>query len=224
MSYLQWAFGIAGAALQLLVVSALARGAYKTFPILFAYVITLFLTTVMDAAAVFGSGDRAEASRNLYWINDAIRQLFIFCLVISLIDRTMGNSPRRPALRRWLVLVLLLLAVLSFYMLKEPFLGLWLTRVSRNLSFCAVILNLILWAALIRYKQPDQRLLLVSGGLGIQMTGEAIGQSLRQLSRSTELAGNLILVLAHLLCLYIWWQAFRSSGEKLDLAAARQQH
>jgi hypothetical protein len=50
---------------------------------------------------------------------------------------------------------------------------------------------------------------MVSGGLGIQMAGKAIGHSLRQLSPLNPLAGDLVIVLSHLLCLYIWWHAFR---------------
>jgi hypothetical protein len=37
---------------------------------------------------------------------------------------------------------------------------------------------------------------------------------LRQLSHSTLTLGNLVIVLSHLLCLYIWWQAFRKPPEQ----------
>ena len=89
-----------------------------------------------------------------------------------------------------------------------------MTRFSRNLGFLAVLLNLVLWAALLKHRRPDQTLLLVSGGMGIQMAGKAIGHALRQLSPSTVTAGNLVIVLSHLLCLYIWWQAFRKPSEQ----------
>jgi F0F1-type ATP synthase assembly protein I len=86
-----------------------------------------------------------------------------------------------------------------------------MTKLARNLSFCSVILNLALWAVLIKARHTDRRLLLISGGLGVQMAGKAIGHSLRQVSASTVLAGNLVYVLSHLACMYIWWQAFRHS-------------
>ena len=59
---------------------------------------------------------------------------------------------------------------------------------------------------------------MVSGGMGIQMAGKAIGHSLRQLSRSAMMPGDLVIVLSHLLCLYIWWQAFRHYGQKAPVA------
>jgi hypothetical protein len=89
-----------------------------------------------------------------------------------------------------------------------------MTQLSRNLGFLAVILNLVLWAVLIKSQRADRTLLMVSGGIGIQMAGKAIGHSLRQLSRSTIVAGDLTIVLSGLLCLYIWWQAFRPSGQR----------
>ena len=60
----------------------------------------------------------------------------------------------------------------------------------------------------------DQGASLTSGAANMEeaiiLAGKAIGHSLRQISSSTVLAGELILVLSHLLCLYIWWQALRS--------------
>ena len=106
-----------------------------------------------------------------------------------------------------------LFAALSLYFTYNHGLDLWMTQFSRNVGFLAVILNLILWAALLKHRRPDQTLLLVSGGMGIQMAGKAIGHSLRQL-RLTVTTGNLVIVLSHLLCLYIWWQAFRKPSEQ----------
>jgi len=88
-------------------------------------------------------------------------------------------------------------------------LNVWMTVLSRDLSFGSAVLDLLLWFLLIAQPKKDPLLLLLSGGLGIQFTGAAIGQSLRQLSPHTEVAGNLILVLSDLVCLYVWWQTFR---------------
>jgi hypothetical protein len=86
-----------------------------------------------------------------------------------------------------------------------------MTAVIRNMSLGAAILNLGLWAGLIGRKDRDPQLLLLSGGLGLQMTGEAMGHSLRMISRTSEIFGNVVLVVAHLLCLLAWWQAFRKT-------------
>jgi hypothetical protein len=59
---------------------------------------------------------------------------------------------------------------------------------------------------------------MVTGGLGLQFTGEAIGQSLRQISQnhfSLFVLGNLIGGITHLLRLYVWREAFRRPGKKI---------
>jgi len=55
---------------------------------------------------------------------------------------------------------------------------------------------------------------MVTGGLGLQFAGEAIGQSLRQLSRdhmTILFIGNLVAAGTHLLRLYVWNAAFRKA-------------
>ena len=64
-------------------------------------------------------------------------------------------------------------------------------------------------------RKSDRRLLLISGALGIQFTGEAIGEAIRSLSipsmaKAIALTGSVVGMLADLACLYLWWQTFRS--------------
>ena len=47
----------------------------------------------------------------------------------------------------------------------------WMTLVSRDLSFSAVILDLLLWMLLIAARRKDRQLLMLSGALGIQTHG-----------------------------------------------------
>ena len=143
---------------------------------------------------------------------DSIRQVLLYVVVISLIFSASERSAKRASIRRLLIAGSALFAALSLYFTYNHGLDLWMTQFSRNVGFLAVILNLILWAALLKHRRPDQTLLLVSGGMGIQMAGKAIGHSLRQL-RITVTAGDLVIVLSHLLCLYIWWQAFRKPSK-----------
>jgi len=202
-----------GILLQLLLIHAQLKGAFKRFPILFTYAVTLFLTTIVEAAAFYDPQIWMKSS-GYYWIVDSIRQVLIFCVVISLTYKVMGESRSRSSVRRGLVAGAAIFALVSLYATREDAFGFWMTSLSRNLSFCAVILNLILWAILIKSRLADRTLLLISGGLGIQMAGQAIGHSLRQISHDqsspVRISGDLIVVLSHLACLYIWWQAFRA--------------
>jgi hypothetical protein len=204
-----WAIlAITGITLQVLLVRELLRSALKSYPFFFAYVIGLFLVTSANASAFFNRDFSVRANR-YYWAFDATLQSLIFALVISLIYRAMDRSTRRNEVRHVLVTGSLLYVLISAYLTRNVRLGYWLTELARNLGFLAVILNLVLWAVLIKFRRADRTLLMISGGLGIHMAGKAIGHSLRQISESAILLGNLIIVLSGLLCLYIWWQAFR---------------
>lgn len=217
MNYVWIALSSVGILLQLLLIHELTKDHYKKFPILSVYAVVLFLTTVVEAGAFYNPAIWARTSR-YYWIIDSIRQVLIFTLVIGLTYRVMEDTSKRSSIRRGIVLGALLFTLLSVLLTRDPRFGFWMARVGRNLGFCAVILNLILWAVLIKFRQEDRTLLLISGGLGIQMAGKAIGHSLRQFSTSVasplQISGDLIIVLSHLVCLYIWWQTFRSFDQR----------
>ncbi len=102
-----------------------------------------------------------------------------------------------------------MLCVVSLELYKNRALNTQMTLLARNLGFFATVANLILWALLIRSRHPDRTLLLLSGGLGVEMAGKAIGHSLRTLAPALVGFGNLIIVLSYLFGLYVWWQAFR---------------
>jgi hypothetical protein len=210
---------IIGAALQVLILHALIKDcSYRKYPFLFANVLVVLVTTIIDTALYnFKSGTWAGTALLVFWINDAIRQVLLFILVLSLVYGAMATGRKRLAVQRLLIFSSLLLAAVSYFSNSDPRISARMSAVIRNMSFSAAILNLGLWAALIRTKQRDSRILMISGGLGLQITGEAMGHSLRnlwQISRAYVTAGNSILILAHLFCLLVWWQAFRSSSSK----------
>ncbi len=213
MRYVWISLSTAGIALQLLLVRELTKGFFRKFPALSIYVIALFLTTVVEASAFYNTEIWQHTSR-YYWTVDSVRQLLIFILVIGLTFRVMGDTPNRAPLRRLLVAGAFIFTIASLFATWEPRFGFWMAKVGRNLGFCAVLMNLILWAVLIRYRQTDRLLLMISGGLGIQMAGKAIGHAVRQLSDHVhspiQISGDLTIVFTHLACLYIWWRAFRS--------------
>jgi hypothetical protein len=208
MTYFWFATFLAGCLLQVLVISSLIRDSYKIFPFLLANTVADLLSNVAGSAAYFRP-DLYSAYVRHYWVGEAVQQFLMFCLVISLIRQTVKDRSR---LQHWLAPGVIAIAALSLYRKHGNF-NMWMTELSRNLSFIAVLLNLYLWMALIRHKPDDRRLLLISGGLGLQMAGSAIGHALREMAkvRAEPLVttGNLVIVVSHLLCLYVWWQALR---------------
>ena len=205
--------------LNLLIIAALLRGEYRRFPFIFAYTVAEFLAAAAEIPAywaVYTQGHPAVALRVfVYWMDEAIVQVLIFTVVMNLIYRASAKLDKRRALRMALVAGATLFAGISFAIHFTPHTraGVWMTPWMRDLNFCAAILDLALWSMLIASREKDHRLLLLSGALGIQFTGEAIGESIRQLAsinRTHSLAflGGVLVVAADLIRSYIWWRVF----------------
>ena len=210
--YLQWGSWGIGLALQYIVTQALLSGSFREFPIVFGYLLCLIVTTVTDILIYMDVGQLARFA-TYYWTADLLRETAMYAVVISLIVKGMPNSYRRASLLRMLCAGAVLIWLGSLVLCHDRSITLWMGSVVRNLSFCSSVATLILWFVLIASNRKEARLLVITGGLGLQMTGEAIGQSLLQLAHATVLLGYVVMVLSHFLCLFIWWRAFRTPSE-----------
>ena len=214
---------VIGIPLELLAIAAILRGGFRRYPLVFVYVIALFLTTVVEIPTSLAyhsdpSNKKLIQSMNdNYYRDEGILQVAIFVVVISLIDAaTVKLAPRR-IVRLGLVAAATLFAGVSFrvhYIPDPKLIGLWMTPWTRDLKFCSAVLDLALWALLIGAREQDRRLLILSGGLGIMFAGGSIGEAIRNLAtpRHSHLLasiGGLVGTLADLVLLYILWQAFR---------------
>jgi hypothetical protein len=213
---------VIGLPLELLIIAALLRGGYRRFPLVFAYTIADFLTTVVELPSGVGYIRSlpwaANAYAALYWFDETVLQILVYAVVMSLIYQATGKLRSRRIVRVSLIAGAILFAGISFLIHRDPALnvGSFMTPWIRDLNFCSAIFDLALWALLIASREKDHRLLLLSGGLGIQFTGEAIGESTRDLairshSRPISLFGNSLIMLTNLLFLYIWRQALRTA-------------
>jgi hypothetical protein len=220
---------VVGLPLQLLIIGTLLRGGYRRFPLLFFYIIADFLTTVVEVPSVVGydRGMRwaAFAFPAVHWFDVVVMQVLVYAVVMSLIYQATSKLRARRIVRVSLIAGAILFAGISFLIHWNPALntGSFMTPWTRDLNFCSAILDMALWALLIAAREKDHRLLLLSGGLGIQFTGGAMGRSIGQLalrtrSRALFLSGGVVTLLADLVFLYIWWQALRT-----EPAPARKQ-
>ena len=211
-----------GLPLQILIIGTLLRGGYRRFPFLFAYVVGDFMTTVVEVPSAVGyyRGRQwaAFAFPAVHWFNVVVMQVLVYAVVMSLIYQATDKLRSRRIVRALLIAGAILFAGISFLIHRDPALnmGSFMTPWTRDLNVCSTILDLALWALLIASREKDHRLLLLSGGLGIQFTGEAIGTSIVQLALSTHartlsFSGGVVMMLADLLFLYIWWQALRAA-------------
>jgi hypothetical protein len=203
LQYSSWAIGLW---LNGLVISALARGPYRQYPFVFGYTVALLMSTVAEIGLQKASKDVSEM---YYWINEVILDVLVFCVVIAFIDQAARYSKQKMVERHWLVLGAALIMAISFLVRQSPQLNMQMTLVSRDLNICAVVLDLILWSLLVTARRPDRRLLLLSGGLGLQLTGAIMGASLIRLSHKLFLEGALVEVVTYSIGLYVWWRALR---------------
>lgn len=208
LQYGSWAIGLW---LNLMVIAALIRGGIRRYPLVFAYSVVLLLSTLIE---IVGSRLVSESDwKTYYWTIDFVVEIMVFCVVIGFIDEAARNR-QIPLARHWLILAAGLVLVGSYLVRRDPHLNLQMTLISRDLNICAMIMDLILWSLLITAKHPNRRLLLLSGGLGLQLAGAVMGESLRHLSRHfhpLSLTGTLLEVSTGFLGLYIWWRALRTA-------------
>ena len=209
--------GLVGLGLQVVVIYTMTKGAYRQFPGIFFFLLVLLLTSIADISVFQILGGWPEWYRESYYINNIARYFSGFVAVISLIYTATAKSPRRAATRMKLLVATIIVVIGSFLLSIDPNIDVFMNEAGRNLSFVTVILNLVLWFSLIKARAEDRRLFIVSGGLGLNMAGEAIGQSLLQMGESTVIIGNLMQVCSHLLCLIIWWNAFRYKEQEQRL-------
>ena len=192
----------------------------------FIYTIAYFLATVAEIPVyiAYYSGVKGVKGYRvfLYWLDEGILQLLIFAVVMSLLYQASARVGSRRILRTGLIAGAVIFAGVSFLLHYNPHLALgrWMTLWTRDLSLCSTGLDLALWFLLIAARKKDHLLLMISGALGIQFTGEGIGQSLPSLSNSAiaVTAGDIVMVLADFICLYLWWQAFRGDARATHAA------
>jgi hypothetical protein len=210
-----------GVPLELMVIAAMLRGEYRRYPFIFLYAVIDLLTTILEIqpAMASSSGTPEAVARwsHMFWFNERIMQVLVFVLVISLVYRATENLRPRRALLTAMISGTLLVAAVSLWIHTGPNvpLGRFMTRWTRDLNFCAAILDLGLWALLIGSRQKDYKLLLATGALGIQFAGGAIGQSVRDMSPAMVAAASDFTVMASLLRVYLWWRAFRGRPQTL---------
>ncbi len=198
-----------GITLQILVIQAILRNEYfRAYPFILVYCAGLLVTSVVEQLAL-RSFDRNTYAR-IYWTDDLVINLLLFLLVILLIWRALGDQPLRAPVGRAVALGVLVIFLHSVYVLQpwtRGYLG-RMTEVSRNLNFSAAILNLILWSVLVRQRGADLQMLLVSAGVGLKVTAIAVAHALRQWGVQNTVI-DLLIPMADILCLYIWWRTFR---------------
>lgn len=206
--------------LIILLIARLLAGEWRRYPLIFVYVLVDFLGGVADAPtvwAVYRHVPNALVNRAGIWEKvEILSQFLLFTVVLTLISRATAKLQSRNLVRAACIIGAVLFVGISFAVHHNPDVNslAWITPWTRDLNVCTTILDLALWLLLLASREKDYRLFLLSGALGIQFTGAAIGNSLRTLASRAHpwpsLVGGSIVVAAGLIRVYIWARAFRT--------------
>ncbi len=215
--------GFSNAIALLLLVFFLGSGPTREYCVVLLYVSWELLATagltladlLVNGTAQVGQVTQTEARRyyaRFYWTNDVIVDLLRFVLLTVLIYKVVESS--RPLLGRVLTGLVLVMVILPFPLYHPTFdpypHAKWFNSTSQLLNFGAAIMNLILWGALIQSRKRNPRILALSIGMGILVTGTAISYGLRHLVPEGAFTAlfNLFLNLTQLAAWLIWCRAF----------------
>jgi hypothetical protein len=204
-----------GIGFEVILLFTLINGSGRTYAAMIVYCAFLLISTLSDVSMWFLVGRRTNAYFNYVWTAEFIRQTCQLGFVITLVSQALPST-RRATIMRALIAGTAGLVIGSLIIYHVPLISFWLSKVNRNVSFAAALINLVLWFALVASRNRDTRLLMISGGLGIQMTGDAVAQSLKQFRFTFQIA-DFVGAASFFLCLFIWWQAFREKPESAGI-------
>ena len=208
--YLFETLGWASIILLLVLVFLLLRGPFRQYPLILIYCLTQLVLTAGEEYLRIVRLHKFYSA--LYWIDEILLNLLLFLMVIVFTYRAVGDSPMRAMLGKMLGGVFMLVLLIPILIFRGPAFqsASWLNHTSQLLSFCAAILNLGLWSALVANRRQDPLLLAVSAGLGIAVTGAAISYGVRGFFTLDWIwLPDVFMSATFVVCMCIWCWTFR---------------
>ena len=203
--------------LQCSLVILLLFGPTRRYFVILSYSLLYLFTSVTEVLVMRYLGRRSPLYHQVYWADEIILDLVLFVMVIWLGYRA-TEDPKSPARSLRIPLLIVATAAIALpFLSSAPLLSVhWYRFASQVLNFGGTLLNMGLWMGLIASKKRDPQLLLVSAGLGIAVTGQALyyGALLLTPPGWLRMIGDQLNVLTHILGVAIWCYAFRPSTRK----------
>ncbi len=197
--------------LQALVIFRFLDRRNRNYPLAILFTLILFLLTVF-AYTLRLRADLIPFTvgfSDAYNVADLCTYILLLLLMLQLTHKTLEQL-REPTQMVWVLAgVSTLIAITSYLFFEhDP------TRTRQVVSFWMVLLNLFWWTLLLRKQKVERRVMLLSTGIGLMMTGQVIGDGILILGHNKKwyfIAAYLIMYLTHYACLYSWFSAFRPS-------------
>ena len=195
---------------MVLTLQRLLSGWWRRYALLTLLLVLNLLSTVPSLLPVIGVNTWTEISTKMYWGLYAVYQVTLFMFVLHMTYRAGVESNRSTSVVRLLTISGFLIGVATVTLHWDPRLpSKFLTQVTRDLTFAAAAMNMVLWSFLLKLPKRDILLMTVCAGLGVQCAGDVLGHSARLLKNySLHETGNIIMSITSLLTMLIWHQAF----------------
>ena len=197
----------------------------RDYPLAIVFILLLFLltlatyffTAIRQLLLQYTTTTFDKSFLDVYSAGDLLMHLLLLGLMLQLTRKTLNSLELGTRIVIPLALISCLIGISAYqYFAPDPR-TIQLLRTRQVVSFWMVLLNLYWWTLLLRKRQLDRRVLLLSAGIGLMMTGQVIGDGILSIiSRGArqEWAGVgaiLVMYLTHFACLYAWYNAFSPS-------------
>jgi hypothetical protein len=216
-----------------MVLSAMLKGYIRSYPFIFSYIIVNLLSTVVQFSTKYYFGERSREFAMAYWVSDFAGTLLLLLIIIHLVRMAMTGHKHQLTVYWGLLLGAAVIGVASYFKihsmgLSSKAIPRLMTTLGRDYYFSAVILNLMLWVALVRTNHPNKQLYLLTSGQGLQLSGAAVAHALRGAGREYWFVANVFLITTYLANLIVWYVALKRfpvaiplASEEINKASAR---
>src|SRR5512135_1482792 len=107
--------------LQLGVIVFLLQGAFRKYPLVFAYSLIRLTTSALEVLVSHKYGSQAIFFRQLYYSNRVVLNLVLFLMVTTIIYQLLQGNPRRSMIGKVLMGIVAGGLLLPFLVLSRPF-------------------------------------------------------------------------------------------------------
>ncbi len=194
----------------------------RNYPLAIVFTLVLFLLTLAgvffeDIRKLFPPDSSTTFVRTFllaYSGADLFMHLLLLGLMLQLTRTTLKSLDLGTRIVIPLALISCLIGISAYQYFGAELTKKILLQTRQVVSFWMVLLNLYWWTLLLRKRKLDRRVLLLSAGIGLMMTGQVIGDGIQSMSESRiwiSLGAIVVMYSTHFACLYAWYNAFSPS-------------
>lgn len=195
----------------------------RDYPLAILFIVLLFILTaaarLFDTLSYLIPHDSSTSARRIfvlwYYAGELLMHILLVVLMLQLIRKTLQFLEQNTRIIYHLAAVSVVVAVCAYFWFGGRFSPRTMLQTRQAVSFWMVLLNLYWWTLLLRKRQLDRRVLLLSAGIGLQMTGQVIGDGIGALAGSKEvwisILSAVVMYATHFAYLYTWFNAFHPS-------------